>query len=99
MSSATTIKRWPALLAVVLLLGACADGRDASQTHAPPAPAAAEADPDLAAHSQGVLDAAVEADKPGCFAAVRGPRRRTRRYLAVALGSTDFRYVPGSLAV
>jgi len=70
MLSATTIRRWPALLAVVLLLGGCADGRDASQTHAPPAPAAAEADPDLTARSQGVLDAAVEADKPGCLAAV-----------------------------
>lgn len=70
MLSATTIKRWPALLAVVLLLGACADGRDASQTHVPPAPASTAAAPDLAARSHGVLDAAVSPDNPGCSAAV-----------------------------
>jgi CubicO group peptidase (beta-lactamase class C family) len=77
MVSATTVKQWPALLAVVLLVGACSDGSDAPQTHAPPrhestaaATGAAEAEPDLAARSQSVLDGAVEADKPGCSAAV-----------------------------
>jgi CubicO group peptidase (beta-lactamase class C family) len=74
---AARVKRWPALLAVVLLLGACADGQDSPQTPAPPrqegaaaATGAAEVDPDLAARSQSVLDEAVDADKPGCSAAV-----------------------------
>ncbi len=73
---AATDKRWPALLVVVLLLGACADGRDAPQTHAPPTQESAAdaaspaADSGIAARSQSVLDGAVTADEPGCSAAV-----------------------------
>nr|WP_099039901.1 serine hydrolase [Mycobacterium neglectum] len=74
---AATVRRWPTLLAVVLLVGACADGRDAAQTHPPPrqettvgATGAAEVDPDLAARSQSALDGAIKADEPGCSAAV-----------------------------
>ena len=66
-----------ALTAVVLLVGACADGRDAPGMQAPPrhestaaATGAAGVDPELAARSQSVLDGAVEAGKPGCSAAV-----------------------------
>ena len=64
------------LLAVVLLLGACADDSDASAGHPPPtqastaAGATAAVTPDLAARSQHVLDAAVKADEPGCSAAI-----------------------------
>ncbi|WP_006244402.1 serine hydrolase domain-containing protein [Mycolicibacterium tusciae] len=74
---AATVKGWPALLAVVLLVGACAGGGDSPQTHAPPrqestaaATGAAATDPELAARSQSVLDGSVEADEPGCSAAV-----------------------------
>jgi CubicO group peptidase (beta-lactamase class C family) len=68
---ATTVKRWPALLAVVLLLGACGDGRNAPETREPTTSTATPAvDPEVAANSQGVLDAAVKADEPGCSAAV-----------------------------
>lgn len=66
------------LLAVVLLLGACSDESAAPETHAPTtqeskaanATATPGVDPDLAAGSQSVLDAAVKADEPGCSAAI-----------------------------
>lgn len=66
------------LLAVVLLLGACSDESDAPEPHAPTtqeskaanSTATPAADPDLAASSQGVLDAAIKADEPGCSAAI-----------------------------
>jgi CubicO group peptidase (beta-lactamase class C family) len=73
--AATTVKCWPALrlLAVVLLLGACGAGRDAAGTPertAATSTATAAVDPDVTARSQRVLDGAVKADGPGCSAAV-----------------------------
>ena len=72
---AATVRSWSVLLAVALLVGACAEGSDAPQTPAIPmqestAAVSAAADPELAARSQSVLDAAVTADEPGCSAAV-----------------------------
>ncbi len=72
------VKRGLVLFAVVLLLGACGEEGDAPQADAPTTHASKvasstptpEADPELAAQSQSVLDAAVKADKPGCSAAV-----------------------------
>ncbi len=67
------VKRWPALVAVVLLIGACGDGRNSPgtpETRETASTSSAAVDPDVAADGQGVLDAAVKADEPGCSAAV-----------------------------
>lgn len=66
------IKGWPALFAVVLLVGACADGRDAppAGSHGRSAATAAFAPDESAARSQDVLDGAIKLDEPGCSAAV-----------------------------
>ena len=72
------VRRGLVLFAAVFLLGACGEEGDAPDAAAPTTQASKaasstatpEVDPELAAQSQGVLDGAVEADKPGCSAAV-----------------------------
>ncbi len=58
------------LLAVVVLVGACGDEGNTHSTKPAAGSATGAVDPDLAAGSQGVLDAAVKADEPGCSAAI-----------------------------
>lgn len=69
----TRTRRWGiGLVIVVLLLGACSVGRDASVpgTHGGPATTAALAPGEAAARSQELLDGVINGDEPGCAAAV-----------------------------